>query len=284
MGRDRRLRIEQRDAHAFEGTATTWRRFEIACIVAVPFMWLHLLARTWGSFKTPGLTVLAVLTGYLTADLISGSFHWFFDTWFSPNTPFIGRTFVRTFREHHVDPTAICRHDFVETNGSNIFAGGVLIIAGDCASSAFGAISMLSAAVFMSLTSQIHKWAHAERVPRLVALFQRTHIFLSKRAHDLHHVAPFDRSYCITSGWLNAPLHYTRFFRVVERVITVLSGALPRHDDIGVEAAAVVAEIDIFSDDVHRDAGVVVTTSKERFVDEGACDFGCVVVDAPHQR
>ncbi len=250
MGRDTRpLRIQQREVSTLAGTAKPFRILETVCTYSFPLWWLTLLARTWSGFRGPAFVVLATIVGILLSDFITGMFHWGFDTWFSPTTPFIGRAFVRTFREHHIDPQAICRHDFVETNGSNMFSGIILILTGHAcmgssAGAAFLATSYLSAAVFMSMTSQIHKWAHADHVPRVVTWLQWTRLILPPQSHALHHVAPFDRSYCISSGWLNATLRYVRFFQILERIISALTGVLPRHDDIGVEAAAALVEVE----------------------------------------
>ena len=228
MGRER----------ALAGTAPSFRRVEIASFVVFPLLALALVSRMWGSLASPTFVLLAIVAGFFGADLLSGVSHWFFDTWFSPDTPFIGRAFVRTFREHHVDPTAICRHDFVETNGSNMLAGGIIVLVGHLVESAgedFAAAVLLVTALLSSATSQIHKWAHAERVPRAVAWLQRARLVLSREAHAAHHAAPYDRAYCITSGCLNDTLHRVGFFRGIERLAQTM-GAVPRRDEIVYDA------------------------------------------------
>ena len=63
----------------------------------------------------------AFLLGYLFADLISGTAHWFCDTFFEENTPFIGRIVIQPFRDHHVHPQRITRYRFVEQDTMNFF-------------------------------------------------------------------------------------------------------------------------------------------------------------------
>ena len=222
------------DVDGLVGTDAAFRRVEIAAVVAFPLAAVGLFARTSDALASPAFAIGAFVVGALVADLGSGFVHWLFDTWFSPDTPWVGRAFVRTFREHHADPTAICRHDFVETNGSNMLAGGALVVAAhgvETIGSSFAAASLLFAAILTAVTAQIHKWAHAPRAPRVVAWLQRVGLILSPEAHAAHHAAPFDRAYCITCGWLNDALHRVAFFRTLERVVRATTGAVPRRHE-----------------------------------------------------
>lgn len=175
----------------------------------------------------PVLLVLALGFAWIAADFGSGVVHWAGDTWGTPHVPIVGPGFIRTFREHHVDQAAITQHDFVETNGANCLATLPVLLSGFAfeAEAVFGATFSLALGLWVFLTNQIHKWAHEANPAPLVRLLQRAGVFLRPEHHAIHHAAPHDRAYCITTGWLNPILDRTRFFRVLERAIARATGA-----------------------------------------------------------
>ena len=80
---------------------------------------------------------------------------------------------------------------------------------------------------------QIHKWSHTYfGLPRGILLLQSLHLILPRRHHRMHHVAPHDSYFCITTGWLNYPLELLNFWPRVEAAIEALTGIQPRTDDL----------------------------------------------------
>lgn len=179
---------------------------------------------------------LAVFVGLLAADFVSGFVHWLGDTWGSIDMPVLGQAFIRPFREHHVDPKAITRHDFFETNGNNCFVS-IPVVAytafGGWAGEAglFLATVLLAMTFWVFLTNQIHKWSHTDAPPAWIAALQRAHLILPPAHHQVHHTAPYHRYYCITNGWMNPVLDRIGFFPRLERVVTAVTGLRAREED-----------------------------------------------------
>ncbi|XP_055341562.1 plasmanylethanolamine desaturase-like [Paramacrobiotus metropolitanus] len=187
--------------------------------------------------------LLSAVGGIITADFVSGLVHWAADSWGSIDVPVIGKALIRPFREHHIDPTSITRHDFIETNGDN-FAASLPVLSFMAYRFAVYSESQLVSdyayycyffwlVLFVSVTNQIHKWSHTYfGLPRWVTWLQDHHVILPRKHHRIHHVAPHETYFCITTGWLNWPLEVLGFWAFLERSITRCSGALPRADDL----------------------------------------------------
>ena len=173
--------------------------------------------------------IISAVLGYLLADFMSGLVHFLGDSFGTVRTPIFGPTFIFPFREHHVDPDDITRHGFIETNGHNCLVSlPVMIvmhylllpiaITSATASLAFATGLFLILGVFA--TNQFHKWAHMKRPPALIAFLQKYRLILSPTHHKVHHTSPFERYYCITTGWLNLLLEKARFFPATKWVFS----------------------------------------------------------------
>jgi ubiquitin-conjugating enzyme E2 variant len=71
----------------------------------------------------------------------------------------------------------------------------------------------------VSVTNQLHMWAHAEHIPRPVRRLHALRLIVSPSHHVRHHRPPFRRRYCVTTGWLNPVLDTFGFFAGLERVV-----------------------------------------------------------------
>ncbi len=233
------------------GYSSGHRAYEIGGMVVASGLAIWLIARIATASTTAWfLWPIAAFAGMIIADFISGFVHWMFDSWGSVDTPVVGKLAIRTFRHHHVDPKAMAKHDFIETNGHNfaltvIYTGlGFTFVepAETDRLSIFFAQTFLMGTAFVMVTSQFHKWAHATTVPRGVRWLQRVGLALNPEHHQQHHTAPYNHHYCVTSGWMNGPLKAIGFFRGMEWLVTAVTGAIPRRDDLGEEAAVEVVQ------------------------------------------
>lgn len=231
----------------YDMSGSLWMRLVDASSMATFFFFEYLLAReVWaGLAGAPAgtgawLLPLAFVLGYVTADFVSGFVHFLADNIGSTRTPFFGAVFIRPFREHHVDPLAITRHDFLEVNGANCLISLPVLIGTyylfpvvDLPSLFFAAyIGLFLFGIF--LTNQFHSWAHAPAPAAWVRALQRSGLILGREHHARHHTPPFNTYYCITSGWLNPILARTRFFeRIKEPLRRVLEPLAGKADEVG---------------------------------------------------
>jgi len=219
---------------------TTKRSFEIFFVVLWAIFLSLTLVNLWTnlSFDNIWTALSGCILSMILADLFSGLVHWGADTWGTLDSRFVGGSFIRSFREHHVDPFRITHHDFVEANGDNCMLTFGLFgflsfypINKENSFELFLFCFLSGLCLWLSVTNQIHKWAHTPKPPKMVTLLQEFGIFLSRKNHQIHHHNPFDRYYCITNGWLNPLLGSIAFWKRMEITIEWATGAKPRFDD-----------------------------------------------------
>jgi hypothetical protein len=194
--------------------------FSIALFAVLASAGLWRLAEASGPWLI-ALVLIGAPLGWIASDLLSGVLHLAFDTFGSVETPLIGRAFIRPFREHHADPEAMTRHDFVETHGASCLAAlPILVAAISFPAKEILLIGFQAVLVFTALgalaTNQCHKWAHLpeKQTPAWVRRLQRLHLVLPREHHRRHHTPPFDSHFCMSCGWLNPFLNFLiRSFR-----------------------------------------------------------------------
>lgn len=205
---------------------------EAAAVVAAAALLALLvfrLAQSLHSLASLLLAISAALAGYLLADLVTGTVHWFCDTFFAEDTPLIGPLLIAPFREHHRDPLAMTRHSFLELTGNSCLALlSVLVLAlwiGPLPAAPAAALVYsftLALALAAAATNLFHRWAHDPQPPRFARALQRLGLILPAEHHAQHHASPHRTAYCVTSGWANRAADRLGIFSYAERVLASL--------------------------------------------------------------
>ena len=203
------------------------RVFELASVVVFAAVSVRFVGRMRSAF--PPLEALGVVrlcalawSALLVADFLSGLVHFMCDNVGSADTPVVGRKFIKSFRDHHLDPEAMTRADFISVNADNFAVCLPVLIPAALwldVDRHFATAWFLAALIgCVVITNQAHQWAHMSDPPMVARLLQRTFL-LSPDSHRVHHVAPHDQNYCITSGMLNPLLTRVDFWPKLLRAL-----------------------------------------------------------------
>ena len=208
------------------------RTMEIAgiCLFAIAFVSMSIntfeVGLALAGDISLGIIFLLFLLSILLADFFSGLVHFLCDNFGSAETPLLGPNFIKAFLDHHDDPQGMVDHDTVELLGNSCL-GSLLLLA---LIHYFLPIQVLLASVYthtfalmlifiMVLTNQFHQWAHNHNSPKFAKSLQRFNLILSPENHNRHHKPPYDKNYCMTSGWLNPFLNRIRFFDGLAKIL-----------------------------------------------------------------
>lgn len=163
--------------------------------------------------------ILQVILAYLLADFIMGVYHWIKDTYFSPFTPIIGKTFIWSSRLHHVKPRYV-----LEFSNSQLFLSSALWTSSWILPlTYFTGLNIFNVVLFLtiSINDIVHKYSHAtnSETPAIINFLQSAHVIQDHSQHYLHHVCPHDINYCPITPYVNPVLEYFNFWRKLEKII-----------------------------------------------------------------
>jgi hypothetical protein len=177
------------------------------------------------------MVILEVLLTILAADFLSGLVHWTEDTFWSVDTPLVGKWIVAPNNLHHKDGTAFLDKNWLQSSWDlTLLSGCIVVIAWMC-----GVLNwqVWLFAIVGANANQIHKWAHMKpaKLPMPVRILQRIKILQSFHHHANHHKQHKNSHYCLITNIANPILDGIKFWRGMEKIFVPIFGA-PRRDDL----------------------------------------------------
>ena len=156
-----------------------------------------------------------ILTAWLTADFLTGLFHWFEDRYAKTYWPIFGPLVAAPNELHHSEPRAFLRGSYWDRNNTTMIP--CLLIAAWLGYQELWWGMLVG--IFASQANQLHAWTHQGSVPRPVKILQETGILQNARHHARHHISPYATHFCVMSSWLNPLFDSIGFWRWLEKIV-----------------------------------------------------------------
>jgi ubiquitin-conjugating enzyme E2 variant len=183
---------------------------------------VHLL---WIALQAVGIVLLV--------DIIAGGVHWAEDTFWTEETPILGKLLIAPSIVHHAKggENALLQKHWARSSRSLLIIAPTLL---------FGAwlLGILTWQVWLfvivgACSQQVHRFSHTPtvRTPAFIRLLQRYRIIQAPAEHWRHHRGEHNTHYCVVTPYSNPILDRIGFWRGLERVLVPIFGA-PRRDDL----------------------------------------------------
>ena len=175
---------------------------------------------------------LQIIIGFLLADIVTGVFHWFEDTYldYCIDTPILN-VIAKDNELHHYFPRSIIAYSYLDNIGIPlIITTSVLFMVYLLNKSIFNnnVYLIVSFAFFCIMSNVIHRFSHMRECENngFINFLQKTGIFCSHHHHSLHHTN-INEKYCVITEYNNYILDSIHFWRGLEHMIFLFTNIKP---------------------------------------------------------
>lgn len=176
--------------------------------------------------------LLQIIIGFFLADIITGGFHWFEDSYlhYCINIPIFSEI-SKDNELHHYFPRAMLAYKYTDHMLYSIPLTFLVVLLVYFFNKKFvlnNPYLIITFLIFSSISNVIHRFSHMRDCENnaIVKFMQKIGIFAHHDYHSKHHQIP-DARYCVISVYSNSILDTLGFWRGLEGIIYLLTGVSP---------------------------------------------------------
>jgi hypothetical protein len=175
--------------------------------------------------------ILQIIIGFFLADVITGIFHWFEDSYldYCIDIPILSGI-AKDNEMHHYFPRSIISYSYWENiNVTFPLTVSILFILYLLNKSLFKHVYLIASFAFFSIISNLlHRFSHMRECEnnQVINFLQSTGILCPHKHHSIHHIKDAEK-YCIITVYCNYILDSIYFWRALEYTIFLFTGIQP---------------------------------------------------------